>query len=677
MLNKKDEKIFIDLDDEITFVVERIKDTDADRITLVAPEGAGVISSLISLKLLSKLVYKLGKSLVLVTMDEAGQKFGKKAGIPVVKRVAEVSEELWLAPEAKLKKRGLYPILGKKPVKTEEIEEKAEKASEEKVEDIVEQEVEEEKVVEDVEGGKEISKETGEVVDATTLVRGTKNGVVAEKIPSLEDFGFAVDKDVAKQPAFLERSKPTTPVVFEEEKTDLLPIEEKQEFVSDFKPGQVGTKGASSAGKDDLKIVGKDMTGYKLEEPTIRKFNPIVLFSSLKKIKLPKIGAKTALPVAGFLAVLGAVGGVYAYFIAPTATVELSVKFDTIDLQQEIRAVQLVSDVDLENLKIPLILQEVEESGSDSAQATKAETRGEKAKGKVTLVNKTESTLQLEEGTALTGAGYDFVLTSNVEVDAADIFAGTLGRKDVDVEAYDIGEEYNLDSGVEFSVEGYTTGALVGKNFDAFSGGSKEEVLVVSAEDRDGLKTSLEDRLKERARNKVQDQVGEGFVFNDDMIDLEISNETFDAEIGDERDSFNLDMTVKAKAYIYATEDLKTLGKQLLQGEVTSGLKLLEEESEFVGDFLRRDGEDAVLDLKVTGVIAGDVTEESVKDLIAGKKSEEADALLSSLEGVTGYSITYGPEWLPDSLQHVPTIKGKIFVDMKLDKEKVATEAEE
>ena len=156
--------------------------------------------------------------------------------------------------------------------------------------------------------------------------------------------------------------------------------------------------------------------------------------------------------------------------------------------------------------------------------------------------------------------------------------------------------------------------------------------------------------------------------FNDSMIDLEIVNETFDAEVGAETDSFNLDMTVKAKSYIYAAEDIKTLGKQLLQGEVSSGLKLLEDESEFTGDFLRRDGEDAVLNLKVTGVISGDVTEDSVKDLIAGKKSNEVDSLLSSLEGVAGYSITYGPEWLPNSLQHVPTIKGKILVDMKLEK---------
>jgi len=650
MLNSKDEKIFIDLDDEITFVVERIKSSDADRIILVAPDGAGVVSSLVSLKLLAKLIFKASKSLVLVTQDEGGMKFAKRAGIPVVKKIGEISEELWVESEEKLKRRGVHPILGRKGIHPESKESVSEEVNVQ-LEDLSQEEVVKEniKVIEeDVGDGIEEKSEEKTVLE---MVSETKSE------PTLEDFGFVVGKDITKEE--LLKDEEGIPDVNEsmmpaaaQHRVNISEVDREKEYYEEN----------MREPEEDQTMVGKDVTGYELKESPVTK-----ILSSLKKVRIPEIkfNQKLLIPAVIFFMVLFGVGGVYAYFIAPIAEVNLKVKFETVDLREEIVATTEVGDVDLAGLKVPLILQEVEESGSDSAEVTGHEVRGEKAKGKVSLVNQTSDSIQLEVGTAITGSGFVFLLLEDTDLPGGDVFEGYT-IIEVDVEAYDIGEEYNLASGTDFTVEGFTSSAIRGRSYDAFSGGTKQEVTVITANDQETLRSSLEENLKSRVQSKIREQVGDSFILNDAMIETETVEESFDANIGDEKESLNLNMKVKAKAYVYSTDDLETLGRQLLQAEVSSGLKLLEDKSEYVADFIRREDDSVILTLNVKGVISGDITEDGVKDQLSGMKKEEAESALSNLEGVEEYSITLGPDWLPDGLQHVPSIKGKLNVRIEV-----------
>jgi hypothetical protein len=564
----------------------------------------------------------------------------------------------------------MNPVLGKNVVadklpEKEELEDEEKDEKEKLTEDEIDfgtEEKESEIKEDEIKNDKEIEKgdldlEDNESEDDEPAFMNSKKEDVDA---SFEDFGFVVGEDVAN----IEE----TPVVISKQPEKIL---ENREYVSDF---QSERNNPERKEKDELRVVGKDMTGYELHSPTGAKLasaiKPKKTFSGLKNIKFPKFSTKAFIPIIVVLLILTSVGSLYAYFIAPEATVNVKVKYETINLEKDIVSTTEVTDVDLGNLKIPLILQEVEESGSNSANATGSEVKGEKAKGKVTLVNKTEDVLQLESGTVLTGSSHKFLLTSNQEVPAADIYgAGTYGRVEVSVEAYDIGTEYNLSAGVDFAVEGYSASALAGRNSAAFSGGTKETVTVVTASDRDSLKEALENSLKERVKTKVKTQVGEGFILNDSMIDVETVEETYDVDAGEEANSVNLNMKVKAKALVYSEEDLKTLGKQLLQTEIPSGLKLLEEQSEYNADFVSRVGDTATLKLKIIGVISGDITIDSIKEQISGKKYDEAKSILDSSEAITDYSLTLGPSWLPSFFKHVPTIKGKIEIELSVDKE--------
>lgn len=75
--------LYLDLDDEITSVIDRIAAVEGADVTLVVPKGAVVVQSIVNLKLLKRSAERLKKSVILVTRDETGQLLAHKAGFTV------------------------------------------------------------------------------------------------------------------------------------------------------------------------------------------------------------------------------------------------------------------------------------------------------------------------------------------------------------------------------------------------------------------------------------------------------------------------------------------------------------------------------------------------------------------------------------------------------------------
>jgi len=88
-------KIFIDIDDEIPFVSERVQLATTAHVILVIPEKALLLSTLAGLKLLAASIEKSGKRVVIVTMDDTGRMLAERAGFFTKTRVGEVDNTLW------------------------------------------------------------------------------------------------------------------------------------------------------------------------------------------------------------------------------------------------------------------------------------------------------------------------------------------------------------------------------------------------------------------------------------------------------------------------------------------------------------------------------------------------------------------------------------------------------
>ena len=64
---------YIDIDEEITSIVERLKKARANEIVMVVPKGALLIQSIVNLKILRKEADEHDIQLMMVTQDKLGK----------------------------------------------------------------------------------------------------------------------------------------------------------------------------------------------------------------------------------------------------------------------------------------------------------------------------------------------------------------------------------------------------------------------------------------------------------------------------------------------------------------------------------------------------------------------------------------------------------------------------
>lgn len=105
-----DKIIYVELDDEITHVFDRIKRLRADSIALVVPKRAYLLQSIINLKILKKKIDELEKKIILITSDESGLILAEKAGIPAAKKLFEKAENEPLT-------KGSLPLPTERPIR--------------------------------------------------------------------------------------------------------------------------------------------------------------------------------------------------------------------------------------------------------------------------------------------------------------------------------------------------------------------------------------------------------------------------------------------------------------------------------------------------------------------------------------------------------------------------------
>lgn len=107
--------IYIEIDDEITHVFDRVKRVRQKRIALVVPKRAVLLQSIVNLKILKKKLDELDKEVVMVTSDALGLQLAEKVGIPAVERLFEKEP---VAPEGPRQATRLaerpFKIAGKK-----------------------------------------------------------------------------------------------------------------------------------------------------------------------------------------------------------------------------------------------------------------------------------------------------------------------------------------------------------------------------------------------------------------------------------------------------------------------------------------------------------------------------------------------------------------------------------
>ena len=84
--------IYIDVDDDITAIIGKIKASDEKIIALVPPKRVGILQSAVNLRLLDRMANTSHKKLVLITNNQALVALSAAAGIPVAKNLQSKPE---------------------------------------------------------------------------------------------------------------------------------------------------------------------------------------------------------------------------------------------------------------------------------------------------------------------------------------------------------------------------------------------------------------------------------------------------------------------------------------------------------------------------------------------------------------------------------------------------------
>lgn len=517
-----------------------------------------------------------------------------------------------------------------------------------------------------VAGGSEVAASLGFSLEPTDVPSHTSVAAPVEeskeeasKPKTAADFGFRT-ASAEELSATLKHDHdevqelPANPVVaLSDESESKVELDDDEDMVED------------EVGQDDKK------PKIKLNLPSLPSFN-----FNLKppKLNLPKLsfsaGSNRPLFIIVGLA-LAALGVFAAYYYVPAATVSVVVQAKPLTETINITLKGDATKVDQEASIVPATYTTKEISGSGEVSVTGTKTIGDPAKGEVTIYNRTSLPKTLLKGTALTANSLKFTLDSDVTVaskSAGADYVDVPGKASVKVTASAFGTAGNLKSGTEFTIASFTKDSFVAKNDAALTGGTSQEVTVVSEADKAALLNSLKTKLSAELKDSLlpDQSSGENFFVVED--DLKIIEEKFSSKVGDTATSLSAEVTLSMGVLTYNQNDIQQLVKNTIESSVPAGYVRTEIEPTItLRDTKVEEGGDVTATADVTLYVASSIDTAGIIEAVKGKKYGDATNFLSRIPSVINSQISLTPN-LPPRLSSLPINKGRITIKVMTTK---------
>jgi hypothetical protein len=102
--------VYIEIDDEVTSVYDKIKNLKIKHVYLVAPQRAVLFQSIVNLKILKRKTDETGQILYLITNDKNGIYLAEQVGIPVYDKVSTEGKPVLFSSEEEEEKLRITPL---------------------------------------------------------------------------------------------------------------------------------------------------------------------------------------------------------------------------------------------------------------------------------------------------------------------------------------------------------------------------------------------------------------------------------------------------------------------------------------------------------------------------------------------------------------------------------------
>lgn len=482
----------------------------------------------------------------------------------------------------------------------------------------------------------EIPKQQAQDDEKEKLARkaiSSKETISEKEISDASEFGFVRDKDIAE---------------IEHERQEIQPKDKKRPKME--------------------VVVTEEVEPFSAQEKSslLKKRIPHVPLPAFELNFLTDWLRYKKLILAIFFFIFFLTGGmaVSLYWAYPKATVTLLV--DPKPMSKQMRVVFASGDGQDNQAKahMPAQLVEVEVDGSKTIPTTGKKTTGTRAKGEVTIYNKTTKEKTFSKGSVLIGPkNLSFTLDKDVTVASiSDVIVGTPGKAIAPVTASKIGSESNLPAGSDFSFKDFPVTSYAARNEKAFTGGTSREITVVDEKDQDEVLNGLLKELKEKGRNELQKKLKDGYTLVEGSVEANVIEKSFSHKIGEETEELTLTAKIGIKGVSYKQEDLINGVRKQFNEVVPENYSFSEKQIETKIVKIYPAEENTVeADVEVIMNLMPSIDTEAIRELLAGKTFKEAEGLLSETKGIVGYEVKFTRK-LPLKQQRFPFLSSNIDI---------------
>lgn len=657
------EKIFVDPNQEITFLLEKVFSTKKTKVILVVPEYSIILSSIISLKILLKLGHREGKSFILVTESTTGFPLSQRAGLITVRKVSQITSDLW---EAALN-RQLEEIkrVGKDKDKFNE-------STQENVSDELEvtnneqepETPEEQTIFQKLKAEREDEEHLKDL--NSLLFRNSKRRQPVQEIPpepqvvTLGGIQIVSGGDIKKMQEGGKMNTSTDKKNTMERKIDLP--EDRTLSVDRFAGKDISRSGSRksliSTIKKSLGITTKNNFTDREEQlkNTSRSFWKNKVFIILASI-------------VAFIAVL-----IY-FVIFQWSYLTINIKLKTQQVQSNASVTALLDPAkrNIERNIIEARLVSIEKiTQSKTAKATGDGKSGEKAKGFVYMLNRNEQEIILPPGTEITSVATakTYVLVNSTTLPAAKRTSdGSLDPSRVDgiqIESSTFGEDYNITSVSENNVFTVSSAVPGGNEINVrresvFEGGTLETFISVSRDNVDEIKDTIVDEIKAKAINELNANLEDGFILLKETIKLENQKVTASPDIDAkalEDNTFTVSVETQINAYAVKKSDLEAVIAKASNNKDGKTNTINISNMEITKVEISSSG--ISFELTSSATAAEGINQEEFINQFSGKSLSEVQDYLSKQENIESFRLNYVPGAVPESLRVAPVNKDNI-----------------
>ncbi len=555
--------IYIDVEDDITAIIGKVKGAQNKIVAVVPPKRIGVLQSAVNMRLLARAAEQSGKRLVLISGNQALTALAASAGIPSARTLQS------------------KPELATLPKKHEDVGE--------------------------------------DVIDGANLPIGDLARTADSNTSADEGTGAAPAVDAAIRANAAEAAAPVR-------------------------------------------------AAYARPNTAKRSYIAVPNFDTFRK--------KLALGIGGAVALIGFL--VWAIWFAPSAKIIITAR--TIESSANPKVtISANATTDAEAGTIKAAREQISKQASVTFKPTGSKEIGEKASGRVVFRN-CESTrsITIQSGTGISAGGKTYITQSSVTVPGA---KGDIGicespgvSNQVAVVAQEIGEEYNMDEGTQFSVAGHPNSnnnvyfrAVASEDID---GGSKRKVTVVTQEDVDKALEQLKDDNTDGMREELKAQFGDNANVIDSSFNVSeegiASNPAVDGEVKDEGEATLSGTLVFSMLGVERTETDRFLNayfeNELEDKDDQRVYSNGAEKANFI-DVRTGENDTYLATMTATAKFGPKIDDANVKSQAAGKKYGDVQSSLEQIPGVDEVDVAFSPFWV----RTVPKDENRITIEFKLD----------